>query len=426
MVNAHLEPDIAHTLGTARASRRRQWLTRAIVAVLVALAVAAAAVAWRSMSATNGPRYTTQKARRESLIVTVTATGTLQPTNQVDVSSELSGIITSVEVDYNDRVRVGQILAQLDQAKLKAQVLQSRASLESARAKLLQAQATVTEAGKELARLKRARELSGNRIPSQHDLDAAAAVLERANADEANNAAAVRQAQAILEANETDLAKTVIYSPISGIVLKRSIEPGQTVASSLQAPVLFTLAEDLANMELHVDVDEADVGKVKPGQGATFTVDAYPDRAFQARITQVRFGSKTVSGVVTYETVLRVDNSDLSLRPGMTATANIAVLHVRNAILVPSAALRFTPPAPDEKKPSGGLVASLLPRPPATPAKPREESAADKKQQRVWTLKDGQPTVTPVTVGATDGIWTEVVAGDITPGTSLLIDAVVK
>ena len=412
-----------------RVGRPSVWhrrLMRLLVALLLGIVATSALLIWRATRSGTAHQYQTQEARRDSLIVTVTATGTLQPTNQVDVSSELSGIITSVEVDYNDRVRVGQILAQLDQAKLKAQVLQSRASLESARAKLLQAQATVTEAGKELARLKRARELSGNRIPSQHDLDAAAAVLERANADEANNAAAVRQAQAILEANETDLAKTVIYSPISGIVLKRSIEPGQTVASSLQAPVLFTLAEDLANMELHVDVDEADVGKVKPGQGATFTVDAYPDRAFQARITQVRFGSKTVSGVVTYETVLRVDNSDLSLRPGMTATANIAVLHVRNAILVPSAALRFTPPAPDEKKPSGGLVASLLPRPPATPAKPREESAADKKQQRVWTLKDGQPTVTPVTVGATDGIWTEVVAGDITPGTSLLIDAVVK
>ena len=323
------EQEIARTLGTTRASRRRQWLKRAIATLLVVAGVAAGVAAWKTASVTNSPRYTTQEARRGSLTLMVTATGTLQPTNQVDVSSELSGIVKSVDVDYNDRVKVGQILAQLDQAKLKAQVLQSRASLESARAKLLQAQATVTEAGKELARLKRAGELSGNRIPSQHDLDAAAASLERADADEANNTAAVRQSQAILEANETDLAKTVIYSPITGIVLKRSVEPGQTVASSLQAPVLFTLAEDLAKMELHVDVDEADVGKVKPGQAATFTVDAYPDRTFQARITQVRFGSKTVSGVVTYETVLRVDNSDLSLRPGMTATANITVLHVR-------------------------------------------------------------------------------------------------
>ena len=171
------------------------------------------------------------------------------------------------------------------------------------------------------------------------------ATLARAEADEAGAAAADGSGQGAeggLDASETDLGKAVIRSPINGVVvLTRSVEPGQTVAASLQAPVLFTLAEDLAQMELHVYVDEADVGRVKEGQPATFTVDAYPNRIFQARIAQVRYGSKTVSGVVTYETVLTLDNADLSLRPGMTATAVITVQKVENGVLVPNAALRF-------------------------------------------------------------------------------------
>jgi HlyD family secretion protein len=196
------------------------------------------------------------------------------------------------------------------------------------------------------------------------------------------------------------------------------------VASSFEAPVLFTLAEDLTQMGLHVNVDEADVGKVQEGQKATFSVFAYPNRTFEALISQVCYGSSTTSGVVTYETVLKVNNSALSLRPGMTATADITVKEVENAILVPSSALRFTPPVQEEEEPSAGLVRSLLPRPPNPSTKPREEVAANKKQQHVWTLKNGQLSAIPVTIGSTDGSMTEVVTGDIKPGMALVVDTV--
>ena len=267
----------------------------------------------------------------------------------MDVGSEISGIVKSVEADYNDKVKVGQVLARIDTTKYEAQATQSKAALEAAKARVLQAQATVSETRSKLAQYERVRQLSNGKVPSQTEFDAAQAAFERAKADEASATAAVAQAQATLEANQTDIAKAVIHSPIDGIVLTRSIEPGQTVAAAFQAPVLFTLAEDLTQMELHVDVDEADVGQVKEGQEATFSVDAYPNRTFSARSPRPAIGSKTVDGVVTYETVLKVDNTDLCLRPGMTATADITVKKVQDAVLVPGAALRFTPPVQSRK-----------------------------------------------------------------------------
>jgi HlyD family secretion protein len=429
--NPNEEPDIAKTLEidipTGNRKRLYLWI---ILATLVISALTIAAILWKTARKSDAVQYKTQEVQQGNLTVIVTATGTLQPTNKVDVGSELSGIIKSVDADYNDRVKIGQVLAKLDTLKLEAQVTQSKAALESAKGKVLQTQATVRETRSKLAQFQKVRELSKNKVPSQSELDTAEAALERALADDASARAAVSQAQATLDANQTDLSKAIIRSPINGVVLTRSIEPGQTVASSFQAPTLFTLAEDLTQMELHVNVDEADIGKVQAGQKATFTVSAYPDRTFHAQITQARYGSTTTSGVVTYETVLKVDNSDLSLRPGMTATADIIVKKIENALLVPNAALRFTPPeqqAPvEEKKPDRGLVGSLLPRPPRSPSKQREDSTANKKEQRVWTLKDGKPTAIPVTVGSTNGIMTEVTSGDITPGMVLLVDIVEK
>jgi len=426
------ESDIVQTLGIDQSSRNRKRLKRWLAVVfLAALAAVTAIVIWKGTQASTGDVFKTQEAKRGDIIVTVTATGTLEPKNQVDVGSELSGIIQSVEADYNSRVKVGQALARLDTSKLRAQVLQSKAALDSAQAKVLQAQATVKEARNNLDRLQRVRELSNGKVPSQNDLEAAEAALDRALANEAGAKADVSQAQATLETRETDLAKAVIRSPINGIVLARNVEPGQTVAASLQAPVLFTLAEDLTQMELHVYVDEADVGQVRERQEASFTVDAYPKRTFAARITQVRYGATTASGVVTYETVLSLDNSDLSLRPGMTATADITVQKVQNAILVPNAALRFTPRI-QEKEASPqrrDLVNSLLPRPPrrrssSGPPPWMAGAGGMKKQQRVWSLQDGKPVPIPVTTGATDGVVTEIKSGDVTPGMALVVDMV--
>jgi HlyD family secretion protein len=398
--------------------RLKKWL----FAALALIVIGAMAIFFATRSTSTVTQYRTEEARRGNLTVIVTATGTLQPTNKVEVGSELSGTIKTVEVDYNSKVKIGQVLARLDTTKLEAQLTQSRAALESAKAKTLQAEATVTETRAKLSQYQKVRELSNGRVPSQSEMDAAQASFERAKADLANSLAAVSQAQASVKANETDLSKSVIKSPINGIVLTRAIEPGQTVAATMTTPVLFTLAEDLTQMELHVNVDEADIGKVQEGQKATFTVAAYPNRTFDALIIQTRFGSSTTSGVVTYETVLKVNNRDLALRPGMTATADMTVQKIENAVLIPSAALRFAPPVKEEKKSSGGLVEAILPRPPRSDAKQPDQTTDNKKEQRVWALKDKQPTPVSVKVGSTNGGLTEVTAGDIQPGMAVIVD----
>jgi HlyD family secretion protein len=342
----------------------------------------------------------------------------------VDVGIEVSGTIESVAADYNDEVKVGQVLARLDTTRLEAQAQQNEAALEAARAKVLQAQASVQEAEAQLARLNRVREMSGGKVPSQNDLDTATANLARYKADEESAKASVAQARAALDVTRTDLSKAVIRSPINGVVLVRAVEPGQTVAASFQAPVLLTLAEDLTQMELQVDVDEADIGRVREGQEATFTVDAYPDRAFPARVTQVRFGSQTVDGVVTYKTVLKVDNSGLALRPGMTATAVITVDRRENVLLVPNVALRFAPVAKEVtgRSRGGGLVGMLLPRPPGLNDRKMEEPDTRGKEQRVWTLRSGQLVPLSIITGVTDGVQTEVESGQVEPGTELVTE----
>jgi HlyD family secretion protein len=338
-----------------------------------------------------------------------------------------------VEADYNSRVKIGQVLAKLDTTLLQAQVIQTRAALESAQAKVLQTQATFQEKRNNLERLQKIRDLTNGKVPAQSDLIAAQAALDRAIADEAGAKADVAQAQATLQTKQTDLSKAIIRSPINGVVLVRNVEPGQTVAASLQAPVLFTLAENLAQMELRVDVDEADIGQVLEGQEARFTVDAFPNRTFRGRITQVRNGAKTLNGVVTYETILTVDNSDLSLRPGMTATAEIIVQKVQNALLVPNAALRFSPQDKTNSETNGqtGFVNPLLPGRHGPPQNANQNPQTKgnknfKKEQRVWKLQNGQPMPIPVTIGMTDGVMTEIIAGDVTPGLALLVDTVSK
>jgi len=372
--------------------------------------------------------YKTQTVTQGDLEVRVTATGTLEPVNQVEVGTEVSGTIETVYVDYNDRVHKDDVLARLDTAQLEARYRQSEAALALARARVQDADATLTETGNKLRRTK---DLIAKRLSSPEELDAAEAASARAEAARAVARAQVDQAQAEVDANRQVLDKAVIHSPIDGVVLKRQVEPGQTVAASLQTPVLFTIAENLAQMELHVDVDEADVGQVAVGQEAEFTVDAYPDRRFRARIEQVRFAPKTVDGVVTYETLLSVDNDELLLRPGMTATAEILVKKLTDAVLIPNAALRFSPPEGSGESAGGhsgsggrGLVSMLLPRPPRD-QKHNEPNAKGKNgKQRVWVLRDGQPEAIEVRTGATNGVLTQVLEGPLEPGTEVLVDTV--
>ena len=420
------DPQLAKII-QAKPARGRFKVLRWLVALALLAGLAAGGWAYfHSRAETQAaPQYQTEPLSQGNLRVTVSATGKLEPINQVDVSSELSGTIETVLVDDNDRVRKGQVLARLDVTKLQNQIAKSKAALVSAEAKVLQTVATVKEARANLGRLRQVAKLSGGKVPAPTELEAAEAKVERASADEVAARATVEEARATLRTNETDLAKASMRSPIDGVVLARKVEPGQTVAASLQAPVLFTLAENLAQMELQVDVDEADVGQVHEGQSATFTVDAYPNRSYPARIQQVRFGAEKVNNVVTYKTILNVDNGDLSLRPGMTATAEIIATERENVLLVPNAALRFTPPQPAEAQSSGGggLVASLLPRPPRGLAPRRQSGNARGTRsaaRQIWVLRDGQPVAMSVIIGSSDGRMTEVTGEGLAPGLPII------
>ncbi len=430
--NTNQDPDITEVLGLTSSSGPKRHLKRWFGWGTTVLLIVLAIIYWTGNKNASSLQFKTQAVEQGDLTVTVTATGTLEPTNQVDVGSELSGIIETVEVDYNDLVGVGQVLARLDTSKLEAEVMKSQAALDAAGGNVLQVKSTVTETRTALTRIKYARELTHNKAPSQDTLDAAEASFQRAQADLICAKAQVTEAQATLEYNQTDLSKAIIRSPINGIVLSRDVDPGQTVAASFSAPVLFTLAEDLTQMELHVDVDEADVSQVKEDQHASFTVDAYPDRTFPATLRQVRYGAQTTDGVVTYETVLSVDNTDLLLRPGMTATADITVKKIEQAILVPNTALRFTPPATEiksEKSTSGigGFVSKLMPPKPGghrSPSNENQHKSTDHNQQVVWSLNADSLVSIAVTIGVTDGTMTQVTSGDLTPGMALVVDTV--
>jgi len=406
--------------GVPRPWRRRRSLWAALV-----LLVAGAMGLWYWLGqrqASAAPQYQTQAVTRGALTVTVTASGTLQPTTQVAIGSEFSGTVSSVHVDVNDRVKKGQVLVALDDARLRDQVTGSRAALAAAEAVLAQTRATATEARDTLARLRDVHRRSGGQVPSGAEMAAAEAATARAEATVASAQANVAQAKATLSSNETNLAKATIRSPIDGVVLSRSVEPGNAVAASLQAVTLFTLAEDLTKMKLQVNVDEADVGQVKNGQAATFTVSAYPTRRYPARITRVGYGSTVKDNVVTYLTELSVNNDDLSLRPGMTATATITTVEHKDVLLVPNAALRYTPASTAAAVPAAGnsIVSSMMPRPPRTGAARR--AGTDTAQVRqVWVLEGGQALSVPVTPGVSDGRMTEVTSERLQPGMAVIV-----
>jgi len=405
-------------LGLDRTTKRSLFGRRNLLWAGAALAIAAGAyLLFFDTGTTARQTFVSQPATRGDLTVLVTATGSVQPTNKVDVSSELSGIVRKVLVDYNSVVKVGDVLAELDTDKLKAALESSAAKLASVKAKVAEAEATIEE---KLRDYERKKALVARQATSVQDLDTAKAAYDRAAAGLASARADVGVAEAQLHLDETNLAKARITSPIDGIVLKRNVDPGQTVASSFQAPVLFTLAEDLKQMEIQVDVDEADIGSVAEFQSATFTVDAYPDRRFPAKIRMLRFGSEIVQGVVTYKAVLTVDNSHLLLRPGMTATATITVKEVKNVLMVPNAALRFTPNAAAADTRS--LLQRLMPgRPQRRPPSARDVKGPDRT---VWVLRNGTPTAIAVVAGATDGRLTEIASAELKPGERVLVDAV--
>ena len=333
-----------------------------------------------------------------------------------------------VNVDVNDPIKKGQVLVELDTAKLKSQILRSQATLAAAHAQVAQTDATVKEAHAALDRLEEVARLSGGKVPSKAELDTGRAVRDRAVADSSSARAGVNDAQAALSTDQVNLSKASISAPSDGVVLTRTVDPGNTVAASLQAVTLLTVAEDLRKLRLWVYVDEADVGSVKVGQNAHFTVSAYLSRSYPARITRVGFGSTITDNVVTYLTYLDVDNADLALRPGMTATATITATQRKNVLLVPNSALRFTPsaaaPAGAAKK---GVTASLLPRMPGGGGtrRPAAAGASTAAAKQVWVLPaggKGEPTAVAVTPGISDGHMTEIVGGDLKLGMLVVTD----
>jgi HlyD family secretion protein len=315
-----------------------------IICLAAAAAVIGAGAWWYfGRDAGSDVRFVTQKAVRGPIDVTVSADGTLNPVRTVSLGSELSGIVSKVNVDVNDPIKVGQVLIELDTRKLKAQVAQYSAAVHSAEADRDKQVATLREAQLKLKRMNELNRLSGGKMPSRTELETQQASVDTAKAAVNAAKASIDDAKASLSTAETDLSKAQIKSPIDGVVLTRSVEPGYAVAATLQAVELLTLATDLRKLELQVSVDEADIGVVKPGQEAYFTVGAYPNKRFPATLKKVAYGATTTENVVTYTTYLDVDNADMLLRPGMTASVTISTAHKDNALMVPNSAFRFTP-----------------------------------------------------------------------------------
>jgi HlyD family secretion protein len=443
MMDHSTQPDQAELdefLGVQPPSTRSRYIRWGLIVVGAIVALFLALHFLRSGK--TEANYVTRPVERGALSVTVSATGNLQPTNQVDVGSELSGLITTVLVDNNDRVTKGQVLAKLDTQRLADTVAQSSAALLAAQAAVGQAQATADQSRATLARYNQVYRLSHGKVPSGTELDTARADYARAQANVRSAEAQVSQAAAQARIDRTQLGKTNIVSPVNGVVLSRQIEPGQTVAASLNAPTLFVIAEDLSRMKLEAKVDEADVGEVKRGQRATFTVDAFPGRSFPATISRVDVGanastsssssssttSTTSSTVVSYTAVLSVANADLILRPGMTATADIVTVEKSDALLVPNAALRFVPgQAAKGSGSAGGMASMMMPRPRrgggggGGGGGSREVAIGRGSKQTVYIVgEDGQPKPVQVVVGDTNGSQTEVTGG-IKPGDQVIV-----
>ena len=426
------DKDLDEFLGARPEKPWRKWVVRGAVGLALLILILLLA---RCFSGDDKPNFATREVRRGDLTVTVSATGNLKPINQVDVGSEQSGKITRVYVDVNDRVTKGQRLAELDTRRLVDSVTQNRAQVAASQASVTQAQAQVALAKATLDRQLNVFRLSGGRVPAKTELDAARADYQSAVGNLRAQQAQVSVSRAQLATAQTNLSIAQIVSPVTGVVLSRDIEPGQTVAASFNAPVLFTIAEDLTKMEVEVAVDEADVGQVKEGQAATFAVDAFPGKSFPARVTRVNVGSNassssssssssgsstaasTTGTVVAYTAVLAVDNKDETLRPGMTATADIVTQQLSNVLLVPNVALRFKPSTGAGQ--GGGITSQIVPGPRRfrRGGANRQVSFGIGSSQTVYVVgEDGNPKAVQVTVGASDGARTAITGGGLKPG----------
>ncbi|TWH01100.1 HlyD family secretion protein [Mesorhizobium sp. J18] len=404
-------PDgIKSALGLDTQSGRKRGRRGIYLLAILVVAAAAIAVYLRLSGGAAETVYTTTTVERGSMTVQVSATGTLQPRTQVDISSELSGVIRSVPVEENQRVAKGDVLAELDTTRLAAQVERAEASVKAAAANVNEAKVTLAETSRALAR---SEQLASRGMIADQALETARAARDRAASAVETAEANLAVAEADLKLQQADLVKSKIYAPVDGIVLSRDADPGQTVASSFQAPILFVIAEDLTRMELVAAIDEADIGTVAKGQDAEFTVDAFPGRRFEAAISDISYASTATEGVVTYEARLAVDNEDLLLRPGMTATVSIVTRHAENVLLVPNEAFRYSPPAAEESRSFG--ISNLFTgrfggRRGWRGNSGQRENASD-GMRTLYVLREGQPEAVRVKTGASDGMETEILSG---------------
>lgn len=397
---------------------------RIIIAGVVGAALVGGGVFWAVGHPSQPPvTYTTTPADRGELTAKVSATGTVSALVQVEVGSQASGRVADVLVDYNSPVRKGQVLARLDPSLQQASLAQAQANDASAESNLTRAR---VEARRTRQQLERTRQMFARQLIARADLDAAQADFDAASAQVAAAEASVAQARAQVNTAQTNLKYVTIVSPVDGIVISRSVDPGQTVAASLQAPTLFVIAQDLHKAQVKASVSEADVGKLKPGMPATFTVAAFPNEQFEGKVRQVRNAATVTQNVVTYDALIDVNNPKLELRPGMTANVTFVWADREDALRVPNAALRFTPTFDRASRPGGtnGQARQNGQGGSADEAAPRRERlGSDPTRRRVWILKDGKPERVRVRVGISDGSFTEITGGELKEGDQVITDA---
>jgi HlyD family secretion protein len=393
---------IKETLGIGKNKKRRYkkyiWISSLILLI-------AGAVFWYMTKEAKNEKlnYQTTTLEKKTITTTVSATGNMEPTNTVDVGIEVSGTISEVFVDYNERLSKGQLMARLDTVKLSSKVTSYRAALAKLEANIAEASATLNKAQNEWKRVEKMVQATNGNYPSKQEVDSALAAYELAQASLQAAKAGRDQASAELKAAQDDLKKAAVVSPINGVVLDRKIEPGQSVVAAMTIPILFTMAEDLTKMRVVVSVDEADIADVKEGQMVKFSVDAYPQKLFEGTLTQLRLNSQIVNGVVTYDAVVDVANPELLLRPGMTVTAQIVTDVLENVTVVPNAALRFTPPA---EQGDNSVHA---------------KTKADASKHNVWILRENKPFRVEVEIGKSDGSFTVITKSEIGKNDLVLI-----
>lgn len=393
-----------------KAQGLRRWLRRAALALGLIVAFAAFRGYQVLRAPPPRPRFELRQLEKRDVIEQIQSTGNVKPLTEVQVGAQVSGRVVRVLADFNSRVAKGDLLAEIDPSLYGAQVSQSGAQLKAAKAALQRAKASLATASSNMKRLQK---LFDDGLISQADLDQVSGTRDVARADVAAAEAQIAQIRAQLSSARTTLAYAKIYSPIDGFVISRSVDPGQTVAASFAAPVLFVIAEDLRRMQVLAEIDEADVGRLKEGMKAEVVVDAFPGEKFMGKVSQVRFSPNNVQGVVTYSAVVDVDNPALKLRPGMTATVTIRTNEALSVVAIPNAALRFRPLEADE------------PGKPLKPVVPK--STLKHNQGRVYLVSGGevgdeQASEQVVEIGITDGVWTALREGELTLDTQVIVE----